>query len=313
MSEDSTLKMINKIPSWNGDGSTFGLYSSKLQAISQMEDVDVLDKDEMQDLPSRSEYKTLGDTDPDKARKKKFELNKKMMATLYIGTNDTTTLSVLDKTKSDAHPYGVAHLAIAKLSSKYKPKDTNAEILMENEIDQIEFRSADDYQKQVLLVQSQYDVELSETTLCKSLLKKLKSTTYIQIVSQHLKLDPSQHDLDKVIEMIGEIQKLQRSASSSGSNKSKVKAEKEISLAQTDDKPSGGGGNNSSSSVKCNACGGRHHENQCWKKHPEKAPGWFKERQKKREEKKKLKQAETATSSVDMLQLANIDTASDFW
>ena len=312
MSEDSNLKMINKIPSWNGDEATFGLYLSKVQAVSQLENVDVLDKDEMQDLPTKSEHEALGDTDADKALKEKFKLNKKFMATLIIGTNDPHTLSVLNKTKSDAHPYGVAHLAIAKLSSKHKPKDTNAEILLENAIDDIKFGKADDYLKEALLVQSQYSVELSETAMCKALLKKMKSKTDIQIVSKHLKLDPSQHDLETVIEEISEIQKLQKSACDAG-NKSKVKAEKEISLAQTDDKPSGGGGNNSNSGVKCNACGGRHHENQCWRKHPEKAPGWFKERQKKRDEKKRLKQAETATSSVDMLQLASIDTASDFW
>ena len=133
-------------------------------------------------------------------------------------------------------------------------------------------------------------------------------------MSKHLKLDPSQHDLETVIEEISEIQKLQKSACDAGNKSSKVKAEKEISLAQTDKQPSGGGGNNSNSGLKCNACGGRHHEKQCWRKHPENAPDWFKDRQKKREEKKKKKQAETATSSVDMLQLTSIDVddSSDF-
>lgn len=233
---------------------------------------------------------------------------------------------MIKKTKTTDFPSGVAWKVIKIMKTKNKPKDASAEIHLKKELEAVQFGMANDYFNLIVTVQGRYEVDVTDTKLIKIMATKVQSTVYAKMIIGHLN-GAAADDFDALCSKITEIQRLTKTMS--GGRTPKV--EKEVQLANTDGnrfngvcgycnkkaghkraqcpdkaagkppansggggggRPGGGGGG---SNKTCNHCGGRGRtENDCWKKNPDKAPVWYKQK------------SEASGASVEMM-LASVE------
>jgi len=204
------------------------------------------------------------------------------------------------------HPHGKISEALAKMEAKFRPGDTTAELELDTALEAIRFSRADDYYNQAIKVKSQYAVIKSESDLIKQLARKVNSATYSKMILDHLG-SGNPADFERIC---SEISGVQRLAGVGSGFRSKGNSGKEIAVVNQDgaktgnfkgecnfckkvcgyrirdcpakkaqDAKSGGGGGSGGSAKVCNFCGKRGHgEDGCWKKNPDKAPDWLKEK-----------------------------------
>ena len=66
------------------------------------------------------------------------------------------------------------------MMAKNKPKDVSAEIELDAELKKIQFRNANDYYNNVVVVTAQFDVTKLDTDLIKIMAKKVHSSVYVK-------------------------------------------------------------------------------------------------------------------------------------
>ena len=242
-----------------------------------------------------------------------YKNNLKLMAIIVMGQDSDHGMAMVEKTKSVDNPSGVAYLVLKAMRKKCKPSNATAEIQMEQEIDGLGFTQARKYYTDVIGVQARYNVTVTDTTLIKKMVKKVTDPVYVQIIILHL--NGVAHDLEELCEQIDAIQSLAKVKSGISNAKSESGKETALAGAEyqfkgkcsncgevghkraecTKPKRSGGGGRGGGgrggrggrgnggggrgggSNKTCNSCGKKgHEEKDCWKKHPDKAPEWFK-------------------------------------
>lgn len=314
-------KGISSIPKWDGDASTYSRWQAKTEACAEMWDcADAFDKVAMRNCPTKAEFDALDrNTDDGKKLAKLYQANKRMCAVMVLGQDSEHGLAAIQKTKSDDHPHGLAWKVKETMMAKHKPKDASAEIQLDAELNAIPFKEAQTYYNDTAAVLAKYNVQKSETEVIKVMAKKVQNSTFAKTIIEHL----NSADDDNLEELCNEIGAVQRLTRATGSDPQKNTG-KEVSLASTSgdfagrcnrcrkhtgymakdcpcpkNKSGGGGGSNK----KCNHCGGNHKEDRCWKKHPEKAPDWFKEKMKKREQEK-----EASGADIEIM-LTHVDLA----
>ena len=308
------------VPKWDGKNSSAGRYVSQVEATAEYWDcADCLDPAKR--IPTKSEFDALNDTnDADGSQRKLFKENKKMGAVITLGQMTDHGLALINKTKSDAHPHGMAREFVKALKAKCTPSDTAAEMELENQLELVKFNGANDYYNSCVAVKAKFDVVFDDTKLIKIMAKKVSDTTFSALIIDHLK--GAIHDFEALCE---EINVIQRVANSKSSVLQKQGKDKEVQLANAEfkgkcfncnknaghrakdcpeKKENGGGGGNGDRT--CNYCGKKGHtEDYCWLKNPEKAP---KKMRSKLYAEKKKREAEAAGGSVEIM-IASIETS----
>ncbi len=109
----STEKGLSTVPSWDGKTTTAGMYISKVEAMMEYHgNGDAMDKTAMANCPTKSEYANLktSSDDGDKKKVKLYEQNKKAcgIMVMVMGQKTDHGLAMIEKTKTDDHPHGIA-------------------------------------------------------------------------------------------------------------------------------------------------------------------------------------------------------------
>ena len=225
MSENIKTSMI---PRWDGKSESCGRYIAKLKAIAMVTGCgDAMDPTKMRDMPTKSQYDTLNRANAaDEKKGKLYDANARLAAYLVLGQDSDHGLALLNKTTTDDYPEGIVYKAIEKMKVKSKPKDASAKIEMDNDLDRIQFRGANDYYNDVVAVLARYEVNKSETELVELLAKRVTSQTYSKMVLDHLDLSEDQHDLETICTKIDRVQRIGRTTS--GSRGAQSQAGKEV-------------------------------------------------------------------------------------
>ena len=291
----STTK-LESVAKWDGKQETYSVYNEQARASCEYQGLgDALDVTMMGNLVTKAEYDLLDKSDTTNADLiKLYNVNKKVMAMLTLGNSSTAALATIKKTKTKDHPYGVATEVFASWDRKFMPGDSAAELQQDNDIANIRFTAANVYYDEVINAVSQYSVPTSDTQLIKHLAKRINNSMFTKMILDELSKADVDHDFEELCSAIAKIQRLQKT-----DNSTIGKSEKEVQLTSQDrdpkyfpgkcgtcnktghkrvDCPNKGKGSGNGNK-KCNHCGRQGHlEDQCWKKHPEKAPQWMKDK-----------------------------------
>ena len=224
--------------------------------------------------------------------------------------------SLLGKTKSNEFPNGLAHEFVAKAKKTNKPLDASAMIELEAKLDKLQLKGARDFYNDVVGVLDKYEVMKTDQELCMLMARKNHDMSYARLILDELK--SSSPNFDRLCNSISEIQRLTKSGSQKSTgekevhrasvegdgtfrgkcrNCGKVCGYKAADCKKHKGELHGGRGSskeggNTGSNKKGNFCGLKgHKEAECYKKNPEKAPAWYKE---------KADKAEAASSSVEV-------------
>ena len=138
----STDKSLSTVPYWDGKAQTAGMYISKVEAMMEYHDNgDAMDATIMATCPTKTQYETFVNSNDANEKKlaKLYQQNKKACAIMVMGQKSNHGLAIIEKTKTDDFPHGVAWKAVATMKRKNKPKDMSAEIEMEAELHKIQF------------------------------------------------------------------------------------------------------------------------------------------------------------------------------
>ena len=157
-------KSISSVPKWDRKAASCGRYISKLTVLAVYYNCgNAMDKKKMEDCPTLTEYEALDSSKPDDKKKEElFNANRRMCAIMVLGQDSDHGLAVIEKTKTDDHPHGLAYKAVATLKAKYKPKDSSAKIEMTAELEKIQFRTALNYYNDAVAVIAWYSVKCLE-------------------------------------------------------------------------------------------------------------------------------------------------------
>ena len=98
---------------------------------------------------------------------------------------------------------------------KNNPRDTSAAIELEDELEKIQFRMANEYYNSVVTVMARYEVDKSGTDHIEIMAKKVNSSMYAKMVIKHLNKDATHHDLEELCGKISEIQRLKKATGAS--------------------------------------------------------------------------------------------------
>ena len=102
---------------------------------------DSMDSTIMATCPAKvqyDQYVVSNDAD-EKKLAKLYEQNKRACTIMVIGQKTNHGLAMIEKTKLDDYPHGIAWKAIETMKRKNKPKDMSAEIEMEAELQKVQF------------------------------------------------------------------------------------------------------------------------------------------------------------------------------
>ena len=198
------------MPKWDGKAETCPRYITHISALAEHYDCgDAMDKTEMANCPTKSEYMTIkGKTNPSDDEKERISLykqNKRMTAIMVLGQESDHGIAMIDNTKNDDYPSGLAYKVIQAMKVKNKPKDTSAEINLDTDLDKIDFARAEDFYNDVVAVCARYEVKKSQTDLVKLLAKKVTSSVYAKMIIDHLHQGSTQHSLEQICTSIKEI------------------------------------------------------------------------------------------------------------
>ena len=213
--------------------------------------------------------------------------------------------------------------------NKNKPSDASAEIEMDAELEKIKFSNVNEYYNDVVAVQARFEVTKTEMDLVKVMAKKVTNETYAKMIVDHLDAHATTPcDLEDLCDKISKIQRLTKAKGGSGENKKKN--EKEVQLAAADGKgtfkgvcgnckkvcgykratcphkAASGKDDKGTDYRKCDHCGRTGHlAASCWRKNPDKAPQWFKD-------KVAAGKVETSNTSIEIL-LAAVEGEDFSW
>jgi hypothetical protein len=235
-----------------------------------------------------------------------FLANRKTGALFVLGQESPHGLAMFQSTVTTARPHGMDSEALAKMEQKFRPSDTAAELELDSALEQVKFSGdANTYYNAIVKVRSMYAVGKSDSDLIKLMARKINSATYSKMIIDHLNAGAAD-DFEAICSKISTVQRLAGIGSNSNSKKNSL--DKEIAVVNADDskrsfkgkcnfcervcgyrekdcplaKKASGGGKGGGSNKQCNFCGGKGHiEDKCWKKHPEKAPQWIRDKIKK--------------------------------
>ena len=321
------------IPKWNGKQETFARYAAKVHALAvYYECGDAFEETAATKLVTKAQYDAIADktTGTGKQQADLYNANKRMCALIVLGQDSDHGLATIQKTTTKDHPHGNASKFLQLCAHKNKPDDATAEIEMDANLERIQFSNANDYYNDVVSVQAKYNVEKTEIELIKLMAKKVTNETYAKMIVDHLDGHSSTPcDLEVICSKINKIQRLTKAKG--GTSNNKRKDEKEVQLAYADGKgtfkgvcgnckkvcgykratcphkaASGKGDDKGTGDRKCDHCGGKGHLSpSCWKKHPEKAPQWYKDKAGKETK-------ETSNTSVEIM-LAAVDEEDFSW
>jgi hypothetical protein len=311
-----TYNNFSKIPYWDGKLDRFGVYVSKIKGYTEFKGVgDALDPVLMANCLTKSEFAVLDVTNPMNGPLiELYKANKKLCSIIALGQGKSHGIALLGKSKSKDFPYGLAHEFVAKVKKAIKPSDASAMIKLESELDKIQLKGGRDFYNDVVGVLDKYEVTKTDQELCMLMACKNHDTSYARLILDELK--SSSPDFDGLCNSVSEIQRPMKSGSKRGTgekevhltsvegdgtfkgkcrNCGKVCGYKAADCKKRKGELHGGHGNNDEGSKslnkKCNFCGLKgHKEAECYKKHPEKAPAWYKE---------KAAKTETASSNVE--------------
>lgn len=287
MSDDS--KNIT-VPKWDGKAETCPRYLAKISALAEYYGCgDALDETEMTNCPNETEFKSLvassTQTNDEKKKIQLYKQNKRLCAIITLGQDSDHGLAAIRRTVAKGtHPHGLAYKFMNILEEKHRPCDASAKIALAAELRAIPFKMAGDYYNEVVGAMARYDVNLTETDLIEHLSEKVREVSLARMVIEHLNKPKTNHSLEDLCKDIAAVQRL---AKIGGINTSIQKQkEKETYLVSTDEKnseDSGEGKRNNSKDGKanktCKHCGKKGHvESGCWKKDPEKAPSWYRQK-----------------------------------
>eukprot|EP00970_Alexandrium_tamarense_P017649 scaffold10388_cov100-Alexandrium_tamarense.AAC.1 len=240
----------------------------------------------MANCPKKSEFDILmgqaTKTDDDKEKINLYKQNRRMCAILKLGQESDHGLAIVKKSVSVDHPNGLAWKIVKHLTDKYRPNDVAARIQMTNALKKLKFGDANKYYNDVVGVCAKFNVVKSETQMIEIMADAVTDPVYSQMVLRHLESS----DDDDLEQLCLEMSKLQRITKTS-EHVPEDKKQKEVQLrncnkkghkkAQCPEKKSKSY-KNDGDSKECTGCGRKgHSESHCWKKHPEKAPKWFKD------------------------------------
>ena len=291
-------------PKWDGKASTCPRYLDHVESLAVFHDCgDAFDKTTMANCPKKSEFDILmgqsTKTDDDKEKINLYKQNRRMCAILKLGQESDHGLAIVKKSVSVDHPNGLAWKIVQHLMDKYRPNDVAARIQMTNALKKLKFGDANKYYNDVVGVCAKFNVVKSETDLIEIMADAVTDSVYSQMVLRHLESS----DADDLEQLCLEMSKLQRITKTS-EQVPEDKKQKEVQLATTDGNSNSGGSfngicrncnkkghkkaqcpekksksyKNDGDSKECAGCGRKgHSESHCWKKHPEKAPKWFKD------------------------------------
>ena len=275
---------------------------------------------------------------PSEVRQKElYEANRRVSAYIVLGQNSDNGINIFEQTvDEDEYPHGLAWKFLEKLQKKYKPKTAGSVIEMENELDAVPYKGdAEEYHDKVMSIAGKYQHTKTDEYFITQMAKKISDATDSYIVLEHLKGSPDFEELCDKLSALHQIRK-------GGAKKSKPEKEVQLvasdlaaiichlcggkghkrnvcpsksnnSNNSNNRRNGGGGGANSSgggdsgggnaNGKTCNHCGDKGHlEAQCWKKNPDLAPKWYKDKAAK-------KAAKDDTANVDV-QIVNIEMPS---
>ena len=294
-----------KTPSWDGTAEKAPMYIIKFKAMAECSDYgDALDAAMVAGMINATGYAAA--TDKNSADCKLYEKNRRLGGLFVLGQDSVHGLAMFQSTVTIEHPHGIINNALAKMESKFRPSDTTAELELDTALEAIRFSRADEYYNQVIKARSQYAVTKSESDLIKLMARKVNSATYSKMILDHLGTGAA--DFERICTEISGVQRL--AGVGTGSRPNNKNQGKEIAVVNQDgaktgnfkgecnfckkvcgyrirdcplkkaqDAKSGGGGGSGGSARVCNFCGKRGHgEDGCWKKNPDKAPDWLKEK-----------------------------------
>ena len=100
-----------------------------------------------------------------------YRQNRKVCVILRLGYQTNQGTSLINKYKLDDFPHGVIFAIVNTTKIKHIPKDTIAKIEMDEKLEQLMFKRADDFQTQMLFMIAKFEISKSEIE-CVKLLKK---------------------------------------------------------------------------------------------------------------------------------------------
>ena len=316
-----------KTPSWDGTAEKAPMYIIKFKAMAECSDLgEALDATAVAGMINATTY--AGAIDKTAVECKLYEKNRRLGGLFVLGQESVHGLAMFQSSVTNHHPHGKVSEALAKMESKFRPGDTTAELELDTALEAIRFSRADDYYNHVIKVKSQYAVAKSDEDLIKLMARKVNSATYSKMILDHLgKTGPADFEL-----ICSEISGVQRLAGvGSGSRNNGKNSGKEIAVVNQDgakvgnfkgecnfcrkvcgyrakdcpakkaqDAKGGGGGGSGGSNKVCNFCGKRGHgEDGCWKKNPNKAPDWLKEKWAKSGDGKETGNVEVCVAAIE--------------
>jgi len=220
--------------------------------------------------------------------KKKIQLykqNKCLCAIITLGQDSDHGLAAIQRTViKGTHPHGLAYKFMSILEEKHRPCDASGKIALVAELRAIPFKMAGDYYNEVVGAMARYDVNLSETDLIGHLSEKVREVSLARMVIEHLNKPKSNHSLEDLCKDIAAVQRLAKIGGTNNSNQKQK--EKETYLVSADEKNSENSEEGNTSNSKddkakktCKHCRKKGHlENGCWKKDPENAPAWYRQK-----------------------------------
>ena len=117
---------------------------------------------------TKTEYDALGTTDASDIQKAMLYFqNKRACKIMVLGQTSDHGLAIVNKTKSDNYPHGLAYKVIETIKQKKKAKDMSVEIEMESELHNVKFKGENDCHNDVVDVTARYEVMKLDTYLIK--------------------------------------------------------------------------------------------------------------------------------------------------
>ena len=178
----------------------------------------------------------------DLRNRKLYEQNRKICAMIVLGQQTDHGLALLTKMKGTGYPHGRANLFLSQMRTRYTLNDTAAEMELDDALERVGMKGANDYFNKCTSIQAKFDVPCSDTKLIKMMAKKVKSDTFSATIIGHLR-QSTPDDFEAVCDEINTLQRM------TGATTSVHKAEKEVALANY------AKGNNGGFKGKCNNCG----------------------------------------------------------
>ena len=303
-----------KTPTWNGKQEDAPMYIIKFKAMAECSGFGEAIVSGVTIMTPTAFASATDKTTPDCLL---FLANRKAGALFVLGQDSPHGLAMFQSTVTTANPHGMVSEALARMELKFRPSNTTAELELDSALEHVKFSGdANAYYNAIVKVRSMYAVGKSDSDLIKLMARKVNSATYSKMIIDHLNAGAAD-DFEAICSEISTVQRL--AGIGSNSNSKKNSSDKEIAVVNADDskrsfkgkcnfcervcgyrekdcplaKKASGGGKGGGSNKQCSFCHAKGHtDDKCWKKHPEKAPEWIRD---------KIKKAGNETGGVEVV------------